>query len=174
MASFCMPGRSSMALFTRTTKLDPEAHGARCTWAMAVHHAVRISRQRNSGYRPSRVNIMAQGRSTADHVLSLTHLSITTTRRGRTTTTLPYSTTYKPLQWTLCLSRFLCFSLRNYYLLTCTWVLLKQTWNDEEEMIICKVCILTRTMKKINNCEAVCYINIRNLINPESTWHSLV
>ena len=27
---------------------------------MAVHHAVGISRQRNSGYRASRVNIMAQ------------------------------------------------------------------------------------------------------------------
>jgi len=27
---------------------------------MAVHHTVGISRQRNSGYRPSRVNIMAQ------------------------------------------------------------------------------------------------------------------
>ena len=33
---------------------------------MAVHHAVGISRQRNSGYRPSRVNIMAQGLSTPD------------------------------------------------------------------------------------------------------------
>jgi len=27
---------------------------------MAVHHAVGISRQRNSGYRPSRVNIINQ------------------------------------------------------------------------------------------------------------------
>ena len=84
MASCCMPGRSSMALFTRTAKLDPGAHGARCTWAMAVHHAVGISRQRNSGYRPSWVNIMAQGLSTPDPSLSPTHLSI---RRGRTTTT---------------------------------------------------------------------------------------
>ena len=33
---------------------------ARCAWAMAVHHAVGISRQRNSGYRPSRLNIMAR------------------------------------------------------------------------------------------------------------------
>jgi len=41
---------NAMALFTRTTKLDPGAHGARCTRAMAVHHAVGISRQRNSGY----------------------------------------------------------------------------------------------------------------------------
>jgi len=51
---------------------------------MAVHHAVGISRQRNSGYRPSRVNIMAQGLSTPDLSLSSTHLSI---RRGRKTTT---------------------------------------------------------------------------------------
>jgi len=51
---------------------------------MAVHHAVDISRQRNSGYRPSRINIMAQGLSTPDPSLSPTHLSI---RRGRTTTT---------------------------------------------------------------------------------------
>jgi len=84
MASCCMPGRSSMALFTRTAKLDPGAHGARCAWAMAVDHAVGISRQRNSGYRPSRVNIMAQDLSTPDPSLSPTHLSI---RRGRATTT---------------------------------------------------------------------------------------
>jgi len=51
---------------------------------MAVHHAVGISCQRNSGYRPSRVNIMAQGLSTPDPSLSPTHLSI---RRGRATTT---------------------------------------------------------------------------------------
>ena len=50
---------------------------------MAVH-AVGISRQRNSGYRPSRVNIMAQGLSTPDPSLSPTQLSI---RRGRATTT---------------------------------------------------------------------------------------
>jgi len=84
MASWCMPGRSLMALFTCTAKLDPGAHGARCAWAMAVHHAVGISRQRNSGYRPSRVNIMAQGLSTSDPSLSPTHLSI---RRGRATAT---------------------------------------------------------------------------------------
>jgi len=83
MASCCMPGRSSTALFTRTAKLDPWAHSARCTWAMAIHHAVGISRQRNSGYRPSRVNIMAQGLSTPDTSLSPAHLSI---RRSRTTT----------------------------------------------------------------------------------------
>jgi len=76
MASFCMPGRSSMALFTRTAKLDPGANGARC--------AVGISRQRNSGYRPSRVNIMAQDLSTPDPSLNPTHLSI---RRSRATTT---------------------------------------------------------------------------------------
>jgi len=57
-------------------------HGARCAWAMAVHHAVGISHQRNSGYRQSRVNIMAQGLSTPDPSLSPTHLSI---RRGRAT-----------------------------------------------------------------------------------------
>ena len=44
----------------------------------------RYSRQRNSGYRPSRINIMAQGLSTPDPSLSPTHLSI---RRGRATTT---------------------------------------------------------------------------------------
>jgi len=73
-----------MALFTRTAKLDPAAHGARCTRAMAVHCAVGISYQRNSGYRPSRVNIMAQGLSAPGPSLSPTHLSI---RRGRATTT---------------------------------------------------------------------------------------
>jgi len=73
-----------MALFTRTAKFDPGAHGARCARAMAVHRAVDISYQRNSGYRPSRVNIMAQGFYTPDPSLSPTHLSI---RRGRTTTT---------------------------------------------------------------------------------------
>jgi len=53
---------------------------------MAVHHAVAvgISRQRNSGYRPSRVNIMAQGLSTPDPSLCPTHLCM---RRGRATTT---------------------------------------------------------------------------------------
>ena len=84
MASCCMPGRSSMALFTRTAKLDARAHGARCAWAMAVHLAVGISRQRNSDYRPSRVNIVAQGLSTPDPSLNSTHLS---TRRGCATTT---------------------------------------------------------------------------------------
>ena len=51
---------------------------------MAVHHAVGISRQRNSGYRLSRVNMMAQALSTPYPSLSPTHLSI---RRGRATTT---------------------------------------------------------------------------------------
>ena len=51
---------------------------------MAVHHAVGISCQRNSAYRPSRVSIMAQGLSTPDPSLSPTHLSIS---RGRATTT---------------------------------------------------------------------------------------
>jgi len=51
---------------------------------MAVHHAVSINRQRNSGDGPSRVNIMAQSLSTPDPSLSPTHLSIS---RGRVTTT---------------------------------------------------------------------------------------
>jgi len=51
---------------------------------MAVYHAVGISRQRNSGYWPNRVNVMAQGLSTPDPSVSPTHLSI---RRGRATTT---------------------------------------------------------------------------------------
>jgi len=72
-----------MALFTRTAKLDPGAHSARCAWAMAIHHAVGINCQRNSGYRPSRVKV-AQNLSTPDPPLSPTQLSI---RRGRTTTT---------------------------------------------------------------------------------------
>jgi len=79
MASCCMPGRSSMALFTCTAKLDPGDHSARCAWAMAVHHAVGISCWKNSGYRPSRVNIMAQSLSTPNPSLSPTHLSV---RRG--------------------------------------------------------------------------------------------
>ena len=37
---------------------------------MAIHRAVGISRQRNSGYRPSRINIMAQGLSIPDPSLS--------------------------------------------------------------------------------------------------------
>ena len=73
-----------MALFTGAAKLDPGAHSARCARTKAVHHAVGINHQRNSGYRPSRVNIMAQGLSTPDPCLSATHLSI---RRGRATTT---------------------------------------------------------------------------------------
>jgi len=52
-------------------RLDPGAHDARCAWAVAVHHAVGISCQRNSGYKPSRVNIMAQGLSTPDPPLAL-------------------------------------------------------------------------------------------------------
>ena len=51
---------------------------------MPIPRAVGISRQRNSGYRLSRVNIVAQGLSTSDPSLSPTHLSI---RRGRATTT---------------------------------------------------------------------------------------
>ena len=73
-----------MALFTRTAKLDHGTHGARCAWAMAVHRAVGISSHRNSSYRPSRVNIMAQGLSTPEPFLSPTHLSV---KRGRATTT---------------------------------------------------------------------------------------
>jgi len=50
---------------------------------MAVHRAVGSSRQKNSGYRPSRVN-MPQGLSAPDPSLSPTHLSI---RRGHATNT---------------------------------------------------------------------------------------
>jgi len=53
---------------------------------MAVHHTVGISRQRNSGYKPSRVNIMAQGLSTPDPSLSPTHLY---KERSRNTTLVP-------------------------------------------------------------------------------------
>jgi len=42
--------------------LDPGAHGVRCARAMAVHHAVGVSCQRNSGYKPSRVNIVRRER----------------------------------------------------------------------------------------------------------------
>ena len=75
-----------MALFTHTAKLDPGVHGARCARAIhpSIHHVVGISCQRNSGYRPSRVDIMAQGLSTPDPSLSPTHLSM---RRGRATPT---------------------------------------------------------------------------------------
>ena len=58
--------------------------GSTVRGAHELWHAVGISRQRNSGYRLSRVNIVAQGLSTPDHSLSPTHLSI---RRGRATTT---------------------------------------------------------------------------------------
>jgi len=51
---------------------------------MAVHHAVGIRCQRNSGYRPSRVNIVAQCLSTPYAYLSPTHITI---RRGHATTT---------------------------------------------------------------------------------------
>ena len=53
---------------------------------MGVHHAEGISRQRNSGCRPSRVNIMAQSLSTPDPSVSPTHLSIR--RRSRNNYTL--------------------------------------------------------------------------------------
>jgi len=56
-----------MALFTHTAILEPVAHGVRCgtTTGKAIHHAVGTSCHRNSGYMPSRVNIMAQGLSTS-------------------------------------------------------------------------------------------------------------
>ena len=69
-----------MALFTHGAKLDLGAHIARCATAKAVYHAVGISRQRNSGYRPSR----AQSLSIPDPSLSPTHLSI---KRGHATPT---------------------------------------------------------------------------------------
>jgi len=46
-----------MALCTHGAKFDLEAHGTRCARTKAVHHAVGISRQRNSGY----MVVMAQG-----------------------------------------------------------------------------------------------------------------
>ena len=61
-----------LCLFTRAATLDNGAHGARCARTNAVHHAVGISRQRNSGYRPSRVNIMARNLSTSSPIPSLT------------------------------------------------------------------------------------------------------
>ena len=74
-----------MALFTHAAKLDPVAHRTRCARAKAVDHAVGISCQRNSGYRPSRINIMAQGFSTPVPYLSpYTPLS---KKGGRATTT---------------------------------------------------------------------------------------
>ena len=42
-----------MALFIRATKLDPWPHCTMCVRTKTVHHAVGISRRRNSGYRPS-------------------------------------------------------------------------------------------------------------------------
>ena len=86
-----------MALFTCSAKLDSGAHGAMCSGAKAVHNAVGISRQRNSAYRPSRVNIIAQRLSTNDPSLSPTHLSI---RRCRAT-----PTHYTYLKVSLMLSR---------------------------------------------------------------------
>ena len=71
---------------------------------MTVHHAVGICCQRNRSYRPSRVNIIAKGLSTADPSLSPTHLSI---RRGRTTTTH-----YTHRQLSLMLSRNTTLGLR--------------------------------------------------------------
>jgi len=68
-------------------KLDSGAHSARCAWAMAVHHAVGVSRHRNSGYRPSMVNIMAQGLSIPDPSLSLTYLYIRSEQQLHTTYT---------------------------------------------------------------------------------------
>ena len=84
MASCCMCWPVINGSVPCTAKLDHGAHDARCTRAMAIHYAAGISHQRNSGYRPSRVNIMAQGLSTPDPSLIPTHLSI---RRGHTTTT---------------------------------------------------------------------------------------
>jgi len=54
-----------MAMFTRAAKLDPGAHGVKCTRTKTVHNAVGISGQRNIGYRPNRVNIMAHNFSTS-------------------------------------------------------------------------------------------------------------
>ena len=131
MASCCMPGRSSITLFTRTAKLDPGAHGARCAWAMAVHHAVGISRQRNSGYMPNRVN-MAQGLSTLDPSLSHTHLYKERSRNKHTLHTpsgqpdgiaLPY-TTYRPQRWH---AKGACVTPNEKERWWCTWTAIE--WN---------------------------------------------
>jgi len=53
------------ALFTRAAKLDPGLTARGAHGAKVIHRVVGISRQRNSGYRPNRVNIMAQGLSTS-------------------------------------------------------------------------------------------------------------
>jgi len=58
-------GRSLMAQFTCATKLDSGAQSAKYARTNAVRHVVSISRERNSGYRLSRVTIMAQGLSTS-------------------------------------------------------------------------------------------------------------
>jgi len=87
-----------MALFIRTSKLDPEAHGARCTWATAIHHAVGISRQRNSGYRPSRVNHgtwFLHFPLLSHPKLALIHTSLT--EEDCATTTLHYKQCYTTL-----------------------------------------------------------------------------
>ena len=47
-------------------------------------YTVCISRQRNSGYRPSKVNIMAQGLSTPDPFLSPKHLYKESSRNNYT------------------------------------------------------------------------------------------
>ena len=76
-----------MALFTRTAKLDTGAHGVRCVRTKAINHAVGISCRRNSGYRPSRVNIVALVLSIPVPSLSpYTHRS--KQGLGRATTTL--------------------------------------------------------------------------------------
>ena len=54
-----------MALFICAAKLDPEPHGTKRVKTKAIHHAVGISRRRNSGYRLSSLNIMAHGLSTS-------------------------------------------------------------------------------------------------------------
>jgi len=73
-----------MALFIRTAKLDPWCPQCEVRMSYGLPLCSSISCQRNHGYRPSRVNITAQGLSIPDTCLSPTHLSV---RRGRATTT---------------------------------------------------------------------------------------
>jgi len=86
MAACCMPGQSWVVNGSVHTHRWIGPWGPRCEVHMSYGHSswVGISRQRNSGYRSSRVNIMAWGLSTPDPSLSPTQLSI---RRGRATTT---------------------------------------------------------------------------------------
>jgi len=60
---------------------------------MAVHNAVGINCQRNSGYRPSRVNIMAQSLSASDPSLSPILYFIITPKQQTVDKIIQYNTT---------------------------------------------------------------------------------